>query len=358
MIKLFDSKTYALIALSLILSSICFWVLEAIDPILLENISIPVDLILNLILLVFFIEYIVRIADSVPKFRYAVSMPGIIDLMSILPSILLLITGVGVDSIWLRLLRASRFVRIVMMTNKGRLVGGISGACMPMVALAVMGKAVVIGVESVEWWVIDPSINILLGVSGFSIAMLMGSKLSSVNGRLYALEDAVCRITGSMRDMWWATPEIRRELAVWSSSLEHFLQAPREEKLRIAPRMRNLTDDLEKTLENYKLGGPNISGFHRDAAFLIHRATATTPIAYDQFLRYVSILYIIIQIIAIPGLIGLISIFLSSFIILGIYYLVSDMDDPLNYQTSSFIDARLDALTYWNQNHPVDEQKV
>ena len=117
-----------------------------------------------------------------------------------------------------------------------------------------------------------------------------------------------------------------------------------------------MTDELEAELERLGIGGPNTSGFHRDAAFLIHRATATTPAAYNQFLKYVSVLYVVILIASIPGVVGFISVILSSFVIGGIYLLVADLDDPLSYSEGSFIDARLDALKYWNEQQSLSIQ--
>lgn len=78
---------------------------------------------------------------------------------------------------------------------------------------------------------------------------------------------------------------------------------------------------------------------------------ARTPEAYDKFLRYATVGYFAVLIVAIPGVIGVISIALSSFVIGGIYLLVRDMDQPLGYDEQSFVDARLDALHCWNSRH-------
>ena len=122
--------------------------------------------------------------------------------------------------------------------------------------------------------------------------------------------------------------------------------------------MREMTDELEANLGKLGIGGPNTSGFHRDAAFLINKATTTTPVAYDDFLKYVSILYVLILIISIPGIVGMISVVLSSFVIGGIYLLVSDLDNPLDYSNESFIDAKLDALIFWNDLHGRLEERI
>lgn len=354
-IRLLDSKAYSFFAIFMIFFSVLNWTVKELYT---EQIffSIQVLELLELsILAIFSAEFALRAISSERLTSYVLTRDGIIDLVAIAPSFLFVTTGLGIDSIWIRLLRLGRLFRVFKLTQYGGTVGGIAGNCLPLVSMALLLKVVVIAFEQNEWWVIDSSINILIGVSGFSIAILMGSKLSTVNGRLHDLEDAACRVTGGIRDMWWTNASIRPVLARWSTELEQFLLESRDKKVVLAPGMRGLTDDLEASLEKLNIGGPNTSGFHRDAAFLIHRATAATPYAYNQFLKYVSILYVLILVISIPGIVGLISTTLSTFVIAGIYILVSDMDDPLSFEEESFISARLDALRYWNEKHGFDE---
>jgi hypothetical protein len=53
--------------------------------------------------------------------------------------------------------------------------------------------------------------------------------------------------------------------------------------------------------------------------------------------------------VSVPGVPGLLASLLTVFILGGMYYLIEDMDDPLSFEEGSFIDARIDALTYWNR---------
>lgn len=353
-----ESRAYAAVAISLIIFSVLVWTSE--ELLVLDNreLALGLDYLELAILILFSAEFSLRMLVAPSKRAYLTSQEGIIDLLAILPSLLLLISPVGANSVWLRLLQLSRFTRVLSLKQKGKKIGGLVGATMPLVATAVLLKLMLLTIEQTEWWDIDSSINILIGVSGFSIAILMGSKLSTVSARLYEIEDTVCRIVGAMRDMWWTDAAIRPALSSWSTALEKFLEDPLDQKIEIAGEMREMTDELEANLEKLGIGGPNTSGFHRDAAFLINKATTTTPVAYDDFLKYVSILYVLILIISIPGIVGMISVVLSSFVIGGIYLLVSDLDNPLDYSNESFINAKLDALIFWNDLHGRLEERI
>jgi len=114
--------------------------------------------------------------------------------------------------------------------------------------------------------------------------------------------------------------------------------------------MREQTDMLEEKLEDLGIGGPNTAGFHRDVAYLLHRATAKTPPAYEQFLKYVTISYTLVVIFAVPGLTGLLSSILLVYVLGGMYIVIDDMDNPLDYSEESSIDVRLDALEYYNED--------
>lgn len=96
--------------------------------------------------------------------------------------------------------------------------------------------------------------------------------------------------------------------------------------------------------------GPNSAGFHRDATFLIHRATSSTPEAYDKFLKVVVYTYLVMILVIGPGFSGLLAASMSSLVLGGMLVLVEEKDDTLNIGKLSDIDASVDALSYWNQN--------
>ena len=85
-----------------------------------------------------------------------------------------------------------------------------------------------------SWWTTPEEPNIALGVVGFGIAAPLGAKISTVNACIHAIEDAVCRLFGSMKDMWSAR-RINMDLLTWSIRLEKFITGANPRSSRSLP---------------------------------------------------------------------------------------------------------------------------
>ena len=343
----FDSKVYSLLALVLISISVIDFVSVRLVAQYPESIAVEA-----IISTVFLIEYFLRVYSIENRKSYVLGFAGVIDLLSAAPFFIGAFLGFPSDSAVLRVLRIVSIVRVFKAFEANSVMGGVIGRILPYAFLALGLKCLILVLESKEWWAISNQYNIILGVIGFSLAVLLGAKLSTVTSRLYAIEDTICRIVGSMRDMWSITP-IQPDLITWSNKAEEFLKLEYKNRKKMANEMRGLTDHLEEQMEASNIGGPNSAGFHRDVAFLIHRATVKTPIAYNNFLLAITIFYIFALLFGIQGVIGVFASFLSTVVLGGVYLLVEDIDDPLGNHGDSLIDARLDAIEYWNQSKSI-----
>lgn len=350
-LSFFDSKPYSIAALLLIIFSVINWATFEIYPnqgSLVRGVFSGFE---SATLILFLSEYLARATLSEKKWNYVFGIEGIVDALAVFPSVIVTLSGIGAETLWLRVFRLSRLFRLVKMKVYSSRLGGVAGRAIPYVAIAVLLKVILLVPEHRGFLNLGQSMNYLLGAAGFVIAMLLGSKLSTVNARLYALEDAVCRLVGGMRDMW-SIKTVRADLLLWSKQLELFLRSSIEAKAKASKGMRELTDALEECLESNGVGGPNSASFHRDAAFVIHKATSSTPSAYDDFLRAIITTYVVTLIIVVPGLIGIISTALITFVVGGVYFLIEDIDSPLNYDDSSLIHADLEGLRVWNARNP------
>ena len=286
-----DNNYYNLFTILLIFISIFVVTVDSLN--LCESENNKLFSILEWFVAIFFLlDYALRIITSKFSLRYILSFHGLVDFLASVPFFLGVFVGVTINSNWARVMRLVSISRTLKTFRTHSLFGGIFGRVFPY-ALAALGvKLLILNLEVLDWWVIGSEFNIVLGVVGFSLAVLMGAKLSTVNGRLYDIEDAICRVVGSMRDMWF-NANIQSELLSWSVKLESFLKAGYAERLCRANDLRMDTDTLEKHLESSQINGPNTAGFHRDVAFLIHRATVKTPKAYNNFLISITIIYIL-----------------------------------------------------------------
>lgn len=341
----------SLIWLSLILTylTVVTLIAEEIFPVFFNNNFIYFNIIEYVSLTFFSLEYFSRIITSESKAKYIFSFYGLVDALSVIPSLLGILSGGNISSLWVRVFKVLRLVRLLKLVKLGDTVGGIVGQLIPYFAVVIAFKGLVVVLEYQSWWVDFKNLNIVIGVVGFALAILLGTKLRDVHSRLFAIEDAVCRIVGALRDMQNQN-DIKHELLDWSTQLESALKSPAEVKSNMAMLMREKTDVLEEHLEKASVGGPNTAGFHRDVAYLLHQITRKTPLAYDKFLRYVITSYTVVVVLSVPDLVGFISSLLIVYILGGMYMLIDDMDTPLDYSEGSYIDVKLDALEFYNKS--------
>jgi hypothetical protein len=296
---------------------------------------------------IFTIEVGIRMIFDPNRWQYFKRFSGIVDLLAIVPGLLAIFLPFFDSTAWLRVLRLFRLFRIFKLIHYGEIAGGITQALTPFFAIAVGLKGIMIAVEGQGWWPEMNNLNVVIGVVGFSLAILLGAKLQVINSRLYSIEDAVCRIVGAMRDMQ-NNREIFSDLCDWAYELEFSLIYSGQDKPDLIRRMRLKTDDLEKNLEEAGVGGPNTAGFHRDVAYLLHRTLARTPPSYEKFLRTVVCTYTAVVIATVPGLVGFFATFLLVYVLGGLFIIIDDMDRPLDFSPESLIAVRLDPLTQFN----------
>lgn len=303
---------------------------------------------LETLLLAFFaFDYVARLFSAGGGKAYVLSWPGVIDLVTIVTGGLALVFGNVAGLGWLRALRIIRLTRAVSSLGSENIYYGIFAQISPYVVLVLALKGVAFSFEDRSWWPSLEGINTILGVVGFAVAVALGAKLSIVIGRIYALEDAICRIIGCVRDMEHRA-SVRSDLIRWCQSLEDALCASKDERPEQAKLMRRKTDEVAQVLVAEGLGGPSTVSFHRDAAFLLHRMTASTPPSFDRFLMVMTIIYALTLIATVPGMTGLFCSVLVSLGLGGLFLLVRDMDDPLMFDRKSLIDIRMDALVQFN----------
>ncbi len=300
----------------------------------------------SLVLAVFTLELALRLICSRQRARYLCSFYGLIDVLAVAPGLAGLLLPIRSETAWLRVFRILRFARVSKVIRSGSILGGIRGRLTPYLAMVLGLKGIMVALEGESWWPEIGNLSVVISVVGFALAILLGTKLRIVSNRYYALEDAVCRIVGALRDLQ-ANPDVRERARAWATRFESVLTAP---DVALVQTLRDETDEFERELENAAIGGPNTAWFHRDVEFVLHRALTRTPEVFDSFLRNTTIAYTATVIIAIPGLTGFLSAILVTYVLGGIFLIIDDMDRPLDYGADSFIDISLDPLSRFNRS--------
>ena len=118
--------------------------------------------------------------------------------------------------------------------------------------------------------------------------------------RSYSIEDAICRIVGALRLMR-NNKSVKTAVDNWAQQFEDTIRNPTAESIH---EIRLVTDKLAVEFATESVSGPNVSGFSRDVAYVLHRATARSPEAYENFLRTVTFAYAGVVVFVVPGLTG------------------------------------------------------
>ncbi len=340
-------KSIIVFLIALVYISIVHLVIESRFPDLVSTYQTVFISVKYVVLGVFTIELILRIICDPNRGQYFKSFYGIVDLIAVIPGLLAVFFPALDQTAWLRIFRIIKFVKILKLFRYGKTSGGITQSLTPYFCFAVGFKAVMVAVEGQPWWPEIGNLNVVIGVVGFSLAILLGAKLQVVNSRLYSIEDAVCRIVGSMRDMQ-GNVQIIPHIKHWAKELESALIFNGDGKTEVVRQMRLKTDHLEQKLEEEGIGGPNTAGFHRDVAYLLHRSLARTPPEYEKFLQTIICTYTAVVITTVPGLTGFFATFLLVYVLGGLFLLIDDMDRPLDFGGDSLISVRLDPLLQFN----------
>ncbi len=301
-----------------------------------------------LILVVFGLEYLTRIFVTPRPWTYIFSAGGIIDLLALLPSLLSLFLPYLPNVAWLRVLRLFRFLRILRIAEIAapatRPWSGILLRVGPYIGVAIAFKAVTLSFEDKAWWPSLEDLKTVLAVVGFAIGVLLATKLGSAQSRMREVETVVCQIVAVLQVIRAALSD-DTGLREWSRRLETAVGSGEEIGTFAAG-----TVELTTQLVTEKVPEPYVLALRQQGELLINRASAGTPGAYDRFLRNVMLVYALAVIIALPGLVGFLSAALVVYVLGGMYFLIEDMDRPIDHHRIALIDADLSPLRELNRD--------
>ena len=268
-----------------------------------------------------------------------------------MPEFISIVFGLGINSAWLRVLRLFRVGKIVS-THKGTgILSGFTGVVLIISAGIISAKVLILILESYGYIPVFDNISLVLGLVSFSLAMLLGTKLSVVNGRLNQLEDAITRIVAGIKVFWFTDISSRKYLQSWVKEFYKSLKNPTQESVS---NMRKITNALYESIGKNGVD-PNLVGFSRDVAFVLNTSLSEVNPFYEKFLKEVTFVFTIVIVTTVPGITGLVASLILSYIFFGMFYLIEDMDNPLDYGDESLITVNLDPLEEMISNLEIDD---
>ena len=337
-------KAYAIFSLILIFITVFQVVLEEKYPNFAKVHEVLFIAVENSILFFFTLDLLLRIIYYKKKFRYLFSVYGLVDVIAVAPGIIGLFFPFADNASWVRVLRIVRIGRVLKSQRGSGFLSGFNGRLLPFIAAAIGFKALILCMEGHPWWPEIKDLGVVLGVVGFTLAILLGTKLRLANSRMYSIEDTISRIVGALR-IFRTNQSVKAAVDNWAQQLEDTIRNPEVEGIR---EIRLITDKLAAKFATDSVSGPNVAGFSRDVAYLLHRATAHSPEAYEKFLRTVTFSYAGVVVLVVPGLTGFLMSVLTIYTLIGMYLLIQDMDKPLDYSEYSLVKADLDPIYQFN----------
>lgn len=296
------------------------------------------------ILAVFTIEYVLRLATAPNKIRFAIKPMSIVDFLAVFPSYVEFILHAFLDTTSLRalriirLLRFSRVLRAFKLFKFGSLFkkviryeGTILQTITPVISLFIIAKTVVWLLEANGLWLNDPSLGELFAIIGFALGIILSQKIGVTYDKFTQVEEAVMRLHGTLRSLTLVLDRVKiglgsRACHRWAKVFLHLLQDQKAGNQAIY--LANM--DLYKAMAQGEEHPGELAMLHgeicRDAEFCLSKKVRVTPKAYDTLLHQVTMLYFAMIVVFLPGLTGMVSVIVATYTLYGMYNLTEDLD--------------------------------
>ena len=278
---------------------------------------------------------------------YLISFQGGIDFAAIFPSVISIFVGAPLDLAWLRTLRLLRLLRALKLMrhteHSSTLWSGILARTLPFIGVALAFKTLMLFLEVKDWWIDIGNLGPILAVIGFAIGVLLGSKLSVAQTRIHKFEDTVIELSGILESLLFSVQD-RGLLLRWAASLERVMRSGEELQSFLL-----LHDQITKEIQASNIGAPIRLNFQQKTAYIINKMKWETPPPYNEFLQRVTIFYTGVIAIAVPGIFGFLSVALIVYVLGGMYFMIADMDRPIDHDKNSLINADFEPLTSFNE---------
>jgi len=305
-----------------------------------------------LIVLIFSIEYLVRVVVTPKPLKYIFSFGGAVDLLSILPTYISIFFGANpilAKSQIFRSLRLLRFFRALKLMEtrkktKSMFKQSIFMKVFPYLVVMFIIKVVIFLLETKGFWINIEGLETAFGVVGFAIGLILSQKLGIAYNKIIAVEDSILKIAGILENLKFQIKGSKL-LSTWLDKFIKILEGEAQH-IELQPIHNEIGQTIDKTelqvsklilYQEYRL-------LSQEKNFVLNRAVIETPDAYDSFLKRVTILYSIFLIIFLPGYIGLISVLIAAFVLGGMYMLIQDMDKAIDYGHKNLVNADISRL--------------
>lgn len=298
----------------------------------------------NIILAAFTVEYLLRLSTAPKKLAFVRKPLSIVDFLAIFPNYVEFFLPFVVETTQLRALRIIRFLRFVRVLRVLRVFryasffkrvfqyqNTILQAITPILGMFIGLKAVIWVLESYKLWIDIPGLGELFAIIGFALGIILSQKISATYDKFLQVEEAIVRLYGTLSSLREILDSQKKNLGttvtkLWAKDFLSILKNPKANNFvinRANSTIFKAIAQIEKTPSEVTMLHGEIS---RDAAFCLSKKVRITPKAYDNLLQQSTVLYLVLIAVFIPGITGMISVVVATYILYGMYNITQDLD--------------------------------
>lgn len=321
----------------------------------------------NIILAVFTVEYVLRLAGAPKKLAFVKKPMSIVDFLAVFPNYVELLLPFFVETTELRALRIIRFLRFVRVLRVLRVFryasffkkvfryqNTILQAITPILAMFIGLKGVIWILETYKLWLDIPGLGELFAIIGFALGIILSQKISATYDKFLQVEETVVRLYGTLGSLREILDRQKKNLGTtttkaWAKAFLDILKNPKANNFDI-----NLANiELYKAIAQIESTPSEVTMLHgdisRDAAFCLSKKVRLTPKAYDTLLQQSTVLYLALIAVFIPGITGMISVVVATYILYGMYNITQDLDSIFGGEFS-LMNIDMSELEYFVRN--------
>jgi len=301
----------------------------------------------KLILAAFTVEYLLRVLTAPRKAGYVVQPMNIIDFLAIAPNYVEILLHMTVDYSMMglrgvRIIRFLRFARLIRGLRFMRFFDTLSRAFQyeetvfqaitPLIILVTVFKGVVWFFEIHGMWLTNSNLGDLFAIIGFVLGIILSQKIGVSYDKFIQVEEASVRIYANLQTLRLILNNFRpgtgtRVCGEWADAFLKTLTDAKADNYSIHPYNNRL---YEAIAECEKAVPDQFWSLHTqlcgDASLCLSKKIRLTPKPYDLLLHQATVIYLLLIGIFIPGITGMISILVASYMLYGMYYLTRDLD--------------------------------
>ncbi len=312
--------------------------------------------------LIFTLEYFLKVWAAPKRWKYIFSFYGLVDLLSIMPFYLdLAVHNVLMHDLetlrvlrLMRLLRLIRLLKLLKILHVLQIKTSIAEQVAPVVLAFVFFK---LGISILEIYnVLDVTAELgqLFAIVGFALGIALGQNVRVAHQKFVEVEETALRIHALMISIYYvlsshdSTKNQCDKIAwEWLESLIQLLErsetASKQRFYRVNRQLYDLSVPLEKSPVFVQLGR-DYTYLNTSVSFILERMNAHIPRPFSNLLQRTTLIYIALMAVFVPGLPGLISVIVATYMLYGLYHVALDLDVAIADDHRSLMSVNIDDL--------------